>query len=74
VVTVTTRLPVVLGVAVLLASAGVLPAVADADQPGRFGAPVYLALGDSVAAGVGAQPKVTGYPEQLKALLDVLAG
>lgn len=31
--------------------------------PDRVGAPVHLALGDSVAAGVGARPYVTGYPE-----------
>ncbi|MGY1665954.1 SGNH/GDSL hydrolase family protein [Geodermatophilus sp. SYSU D00696] len=36
----------------------------------RWGLRVYLALGDSVAAGVGAVPYVTGYPELLEARLD----
>lgn len=38
-------------------------AAAPAQLPGRFAQPVYLALGDSVAAGVGALPYQTGYPE-----------
>lgn len=51
--------------ALLLALAPALPAAAVPGHPDRFGEPVLLALGDSVAAGVGAVPKTTGYPEQL---------
>ena len=51
--------------ALLLALTPALPAAAAPGHPDRFGEPVLLALGDSVAAGVGAVPKTTGYPEQL---------
>jgi lysophospholipase L1-like esterase len=47
-----------------------MPAVAESSTPEIFGKPVYLALGDSVAAGAGAQPFVSGYPEQTGALLE----
>jgi lysophospholipase L1-like esterase len=69
-VTVMTRLPVALAAAAVLALAGAVPAIAESNTPDRFGSPVYLALGDSVAAGVGAQPFVSGYPEQVGALLE----
>lgn len=51
--------------ALLLALAPAVPAAAAPGSPDHFGQPVLLALGDSVAAGVGAVPKTTGYPEQL---------
>jgi lysophospholipase L1-like esterase len=54
----------------VLALAGATPAVAKLNTPGRFGKPVYLALGDSVAAGAGAQPFYSGYPEQTGVLLE----
>jgi lysophospholipase L1-like esterase len=63
-----TRLLVLAATAVALTIGGAGPAIAQPDR--LFGAPVYLALGDSIAAGVGAQPRVTGYPEQVGALLD----
>jgi lysophospholipase L1-like esterase len=47
------------------ASAAAAPA-----GPDRFGEPVYLALGDSVPAGVGARPAQPGYPERLVELLE----
>lgn len=53
-------------------------AAAPAQLPGRFAQPVYLALGDSVAAGVGAVPYQTGYPElarpQIAAAYNTAAG
>jgi lysophospholipase L1-like esterase len=61
---------IAVGAALLLAVGAAAPAVAQPAQPRAFGAPVYLALGDSIAAGVGAQPHVTGYPEQVRALLE----
>ena len=55
--------------AVLLAGGTVAAAAAASGGNEVHGAPVYLALGDSVAAGVGAvQPP--GYPERLGALLE----
>lgn len=60
-----TRLRRALVPALVLALAPALPAAAAPGSPDRFGKPVLLALGDSVAAGVGAVPKTTGYPEQL---------
>jgi lysophospholipase L1-like esterase len=66
-----TRVPAAVAVAAVLAVAGAAPALAESNAtPGRFGNPVYLALGDSVAAGAGARPFVTGYPEQTGALLE----
>jgi lysophospholipase L1-like esterase len=59
----------VVAAAALLALAGATPALAESNTPEGFGEPVYLALGDSVAAGAGAQPFVSGYPEQTGALL-----
>ncbi len=56
--------------ALLLGVGAAAPAMAQPHQPHPLGSPVYLALGDSVAAGVGAQPYVTGYPEQVGALLE----
>jgi lysophospholipase L1-like esterase len=56
--------------ALLLSMGAAASAVAQPDHPHAFGSPVYLALGDSIAAGVGAQPYVTGYPEQAGALLE----
>ena len=49
----------------LSASATAAPA-----GPDRFGEPVYLAVGDSVPAGVGARPAQPGYPERLVELLE----
>jgi lysophospholipase L1-like esterase len=49
----------------LSASATAAPA-----GPDRFGEPVYLAIGDSVPAGVGARPAQPGYPERLVELLE----
>lgn len=66
------RLAVVSAVLLALAPAASASAAAPAfrGSPDRFGAPLLLALGDSVAAGVGATaPKVTGYPEQVLAQL-----
>lgn len=64
-----TRLLVMLITAGTLTLSGAGTAVALPDSPGHFGSPVYLALGDSVPAGAGAQPGGTGYPEQVGALL-----
>jgi lysophospholipase L1-like esterase len=64
-----TRLPVAVIAAVVLAMGGATPAAAQPDRVNRPGSPVYLVLGDSVAAGAGAQPYVTGYPEQVGGLL-----
>jgi lysophospholipase L1-like esterase len=64
-----TRLLAVVAAALVLTIGGAAPAIGRTDAPGRFDSPVYLALGDSVAAGVGAEPHVTGYPEQAGALL-----
>jgi lysophospholipase L1-like esterase len=61
---------IAIGAALFLALSAPVPAAARPDEPGPHGSPVYLALGDSVAAGVGAQPRVTGYPEQVGALLE----
>jgi lysophospholipase L1-like esterase len=61
---------VAVAAALFLALGAAVPAAARPDKPGRHGSPVYLALGDSVAAGVGAQPRVTGYPEQVGVLLE----
>lgn len=56
--------------ALLFALVPTSPAVAaPAKIPDKFGAPIYLALGDSVPAGVGAIPKVSGYPELASAQL-----
>src|ERR1043165_7786918 len=41
---------VVVAVAAVLGLVGVAPAMAKSSRPERFGEPVYLALGDSVAA------------------------
>jgi lysophospholipase L1-like esterase len=38
--------------------------------PGGFQPPAYVALGDSVAAGVGARPAAPGYPERVEVLLE----
>ena len=65
-----TRIPAAVAAAAVLALAGGVPALAESRTPERFGKPVYLALGDSVAAGAGAQPFVSGYPEQTGALLE----
>lgn len=65
-----TRIPAAVAAAAVLALAGAVPALAKSTTPERFGNPVYLALGDSVAAGAGAQPFVSGYPEQTGALLE----
>lgn len=46
------------------------PATAAPGGQDRLGRPVYLALGDSVPAGIGATPKVSGYPELLVARLE----
>ena len=46
-----------------------LPAVPAAAADRVHGDPVLLALGDSVPAGVGAVPKVSGYPELTRSLL-----
>jgi lysophospholipase L1-like esterase len=59
----------VVAAAALLALAGAAPALAQSNRPERFGAPVYLALGDSVVTGAG-RPFVPGYPEQTGALLE----
>ena len=69
-VKVMTRLPVAVAAVLVLAVGGGVPALAQADEIDRFGSPVYLALGDSVAAGAGAQPYVTGYPEQVGELFE----
>jgi lysophospholipase L1-like esterase len=60
----------VVAAAAVLALAGATPASAKPKRPEGFGKPVYLAVGDSVAAGAGAQPFVSGYPEQTGALLE----
>ncbi|PRY48638.1 lysophospholipase L1-like esterase [Geodermatophilus tzadiensis] len=62
------RRQLVVGLAALLPLVAAAPAVAEESSP--LGSPVYLALGDSVPAGVGAVPKVSGYPELLEDLLD----
>jgi lysophospholipase L1-like esterase len=63
--------PLIAAVAALVLGVGAAaPAMARPNERHSFGSPVYLALGDSVAAGVGAQPYVTGYPEQVGALLE----
>jgi lysophospholipase L1-like esterase len=60
---------VVAGILVLGLVAGSRPASAEPD-PAPLGRPLYLALGDSLAAGVGASnPTVTGYVPQLYELL-----
>jgi lysophospholipase L1-like esterase len=64
------RSSAVVAAVIVLTLAGATPAAAGSNTPERFGEPVYLALGDSVAAGVGAQPFVSGYPEQTGALLE----
>ena len=46
------------------------PAAAAPGGQDRLGRPVYLALGDSVPAGIGATPKVSGYPELLLTRLE----
>ena len=55
--------------AVVLVGGTVAAAAAARSGSDVHGAPVYLALGDSVAAGVGAEPP-PGYPERLGALLE----
>lgn len=65
------RLVLLVGIPVLLGLLTVGPAGAESDdgQP-PIGRPLYLALGDSVAAGVGASnPAVTGYVPRLYDLL-----
>ena len=57
------RRHVVVGLAALLPLVAAAPAVADPGSP--LGSPVYLALGDSVPAGVGALPDAPGYPTLL---------
>jgi lysophospholipase L1-like esterase len=60
---------VVAGILLLGLVAGSGPASAEPD-PAPIGRPLYLALGDSLAAGVGASnPTVTGYVPQLYELL-----
>ena len=63
-------IPAAVAAAAVLALVGGVPALAESRAPEPFGKPVYLALGDSVAAGAGAQPFVSGYPEQTGALLE----
>jgi lysophospholipase L1-like esterase len=62
------RKRVLVGFAALLPLVAAAPAAADPGAP--HGSPVYLALGDSVPAGIGAVPRVSGYPELLAAQLD----
>ena len=57
-------------VGALLALGAAAPAAAAPAGPERFGDPVYLALGDSVPAGIGAVPRQSGYPELLTQLLE----
>ena len=64
------RISAVVAAATVLALSGAMPALAGSSKPKGFGQPVYLALGDSVAAGAGAQPFVSGYPEQTGARLE----
>ena len=60
---------VVAGILLLGLLAGSGPASAEPD-PAPIGRPLYLALGDSLAAGVGASnPTVTAYVPQLYELL-----
>ncbi|SDC78815.1 Lysophospholipase L1 [Geodermatophilus telluris] len=61
------RRQLVVGLAALLPLVAAAPAIADPGSP--LGSPVYLALGDSVPAGVGAAPGA-GYPALLEDLLD----
>ena len=61
------RRGLLVGIAALAPLVVVAPASAKPDQ---LGTPVYLALGDSVAAGVGAVPTAPGYPTVLEDLLD----
>ncbi|MGY1701400.1 SGNH/GDSL hydrolase family protein [Geodermatophilus sp. SYSU D00766] len=62
------RRQLMVGIAALLPLVTVAPAAAQDDAP--LGTPVYLALGDSVAAGIGAVPTAPGYPQLLEELLD----
>jgi lysophospholipase L1-like esterase len=65
------RVLLLVGIPILVALLTMGPAAAESDdgQP-PLGRPVYLALGDSVAAGVGASdPAVTGYVPRLYDLL-----
>ncbi|WP_176449982.1 SGNH/GDSL hydrolase family protein [Geodermatophilus saharensis] len=62
------RRQLMVGIAALLPLVAVAPAAAQEDSP--LGTPVYLALGDSVAAGIGAVPAAPGYPQLLEELLD----
>ncbi len=57
-------------VGALLALGAAAPVAAAPAGPERFGDPVYLALGDSVPAGIGAVPRQSGYPELLTQLLE----
>lgn len=59
---------VLVGIAALVPLVAAAPAAAQPADP--LGTPVYLALGDSVPAGVGAVPGVTGYPQLLGEELD----
>ena len=52
------RKQLVVGFAALLPLVAAAPATADPGSP--LGSPVYLALGDSVPAGIGATPRVSG--------------
>ncbi|PWW23458.1 lysophospholipase L1-like esterase [Geodermatophilus normandii] len=61
------RKGLLVGIAALIPLVVVAPASA---EPDPLGTPVYLALGDSVAAGVGAVPTAPGYPTVLEDLLD----
>ncbi len=62
------RLPVAVAATTVLALSAAAPTLARADEKILPGSPVYLALGDSVAAGAGAK-KGAGYPEQVGDLL-----
>lgn len=64
------RMMLVGALTLALVGGTVAPAAAALDARSRPSSPVYLALGDSVPAGVGATPGVSGYPELLEALLD----
>jgi lysophospholipase L1-like esterase len=65
------RRSLVVGIVGALVALGSSAAAAVAPAgPDRFGEPVYLAVGDSVPAGVGARPAEPGYPERLVELLE----
>ncbi|MGY1780294.1 SGNH/GDSL hydrolase family protein [Geodermatophilus sp. SYSU D01036] len=62
------RRQLLVGIAALVPLVVAAPAAARPDDP--LGTPVYLAVGDSVPAGVGAVPTAPGYPTLLGELLD----